>query len=83
LTDPEVYEYLEAEGIKYASVLTTVATSIQLHSQRRNHATEILEQVTKRLGIDSASGLLDIYRCLLKALGASYEKLVTIVRERI
>jgi hypothetical protein len=51
------------------------------HLTSESRATEILEQVTNRLGLDSASGLLEIYRCLSKALGASYEKLLTIVRK--
>jgi hypothetical protein len=42
-------------------------------------ATEILKTVTARLCVGSASGLLEIYRNLIKALTASYERLGTIM----
>jgi hypothetical protein len=41
---------------------------------------EILETVTSRLGIHSASGLLEIYSQLTKELVASYEQLLTVLR---
>ncbi len=49
------------------------------HLTSEDHADEILEKVTDRLGIDVKSGLLEIYSHLLKALSASYERLVMIV----
>jgi hypothetical protein len=50
------------------------------HLTSDDRATEILKTVTVRHGIDPASGLLEIYRHLIKALAASYEKLVAIVQ---
>jgi hypothetical protein len=49
------------------------------HLTSDDRAKDILNTVTSRLGIDPASGLIEIYRALAKALAASYEKLVVIV----
>jgi hypothetical protein len=49
------------------------------HLTSDDRATEMLKTVTGRLGINPASGLLEIYPALLKALAASYEKIMTIV----
>jgi len=50
------------------------------HLTSDDRATEILKNVIDRLGIDPSSGLLDIYRELTKALAATYEKLVSILK---
>jgi YgiT-type zinc finger domain-containing protein len=51
------------------------------HLQSDDRATEVLKTITDRLGIARASGLLEIYSCLTKAMAASYEKLGMIMSQ--
>lgn len=51
-----------------------------LHLIPRTYAAEALKIITERLGIDPASGLIEIYHYLMHSLATSYETLVMILR---
>lgn len=52
---------------------------VYLHLSSEQGSTETLKTITDRLGIPEGSGFLDIYKALIAAMTASYEKLIAIL----